>query len=136
MYVADASVWVSASPAGDRFHVSSRRFFETFGVTEQRLFEPTLMLVEVAGALARQGTNASAVMALLARIHSLPELSLTDLDEEMAGSAARIAWQRRTRGSDAVYIALAETLDVPLVTWDRRQAEAAGARALTRDAVS
>ena len=135
MFVVDASVWVSAALDGDRFHTASRRFFGTF-TSERRLFEPTLMLVEVAGALARQGAPASAVLALLARFHSLPELFLSDLDDELAGSAARIALQRRTRGPDAVYIALAEALDVPLVTWDRRQAEAAGARALTPDAAS
>jgi predicted nucleic acid-binding protein len=40
--------------------------------------------------------------------------------------AARVALATGIRGSDAIYVALAEQLNAPLVTWDRQQLERAG----------
>jgi predicted nucleic acid-binding protein len=62
-----------------------------------------------------------AVDAVLA----LPALQLIALDEALARAAADIAARFRVRGGDAVYIATASTLPMPLVTWDMEQRERA-----------
>ena len=41
--------------------------------------------------------------------------------------AAEVAADLRLRGADAVYVAAARLLRVPLVTWDREQQQRAGA---------
>jgi predicted nucleic acid-binding protein len=51
---------------------------------------------------------------------------LIDLDRDLIVAAADIAIDLRLRGANAVYVALARRLDLPLVTWDREQRERAG----------
>jgi predicted nucleic acid-binding protein len=47
------------------------------------------------------------------------------VDDVLAGTAARFATQLRLRGADAVYIAAAARLRLPLVTWDLEQRDRA-----------
>ena len=44
----------------------------------------------------------------------------------VARAAATLAGQLRVRGADAVYLAVAAALRLPLVTWDAEQRERAG----------
>jgi len=55
----------------------------------------------------------------------LPSLRLLTIDEELARAAAGLAARLRIRGADAVYIAAAAQLHLPLVTWDVEQRERA-----------
>ncbi len=57
-------------------------------------------------------------MRLLSR---LPALRIVAVDSELAEAAARLAGDQRLRGADAVYVALAKRLSLPLVTWDLEQ---------------
>jgi predicted nucleic acid-binding protein len=49
-------------------------------------------------------------------------------DGALWDAALGAAAARSLRGADAVYVALADLLDLPLVTWDREQRERAGRR--------
>ena len=51
----------------------------------------------------------------------LTELRLVPLDSRLGRSAAQLAAEIVLRGADAVYVATAHHLNVPLVTWDREQ---------------
>ena len=51
---------------------------------------------------------------------------LVAVDRQLADGAARLAARLRLRGADAVYVALAERLDLPLVTLDSQQLERGG----------
>ena len=87
---------------------------------------PHLLPVEVASALRRAQQSA----AVSADVASLAHRDLLDLDIRLhayAPLAARV-WQLRSTVSsdDAWYVALAEALDAPLATLDRRLARAAG----------
>src|SRR5207247_528145 len=55
----------------------------------------------------------------------LPSLRLLTIGEELARAAAGLAARLRIRGADAVYIAAAAQLHLPLVTWDVEQRERA-----------
>jgi predicted nucleic acid-binding protein len=46
--------------------------------------------------------------------------------------AARCALDLRLRGADAVYVAVAHSLQVPLITWDREQLTRAAGRIAVR----
>ena len=46
-----------------------------------------------------------------------------DISRELAKSSAEVARIAALRGSDAIYVALAAHLDVPLVSWDTQQRE-------------
>lgn len=49
-----------------------------------------------------------------------------ELDDDLALAAARAAARCRIRAGDALYVALAQELAVPLITWDRQLLDRAG----------
>src|SRR5438552_3680622 len=53
------------------------------------------------------------------------------LDRALAGVAAQLAADLQLRGADAVYVAVAFQLNIPLVTWDVQQQQRGVSRVLT-----
>jgi predicted nucleic acid-binding protein len=56
-----------------------------------------------------------------------PAFRIVPIDQALAEAAARHAADLFLRGADAVYVALAERLGVPLITWDNEQLARAAA---------
>jgi predicted nucleic acid-binding protein len=54
-------------------------------------------------------------------IQRLPTLRLVPIDADLALSAAELSGEHGMRGADALYVATALQLGVPLVTLDREQ---------------
>ena len=121
MYVVDASVWVSRFILSDEYHTQSRQWLEQRIRDRTPLFYPTIVLAEVAGAVARKTRRESDGLAALRVIRSLCGTRLFTTDIEAAEVAANVAAAFRLRGMDAIYIALAMRLSFPLVTWDGEQ---------------
>lgn len=122
----DASVWVSRLVAGDVHHARTRRWFERQDREASLLVVPALMLPEVAGAIARRTGDARLARRAMDRLLRLANLRLIPLDRVLAGSAASLAAGLKLRGTDAIYVAVAQLLNLPLVTWDREQLARAG----------
>lgn len=57
MIVVDANVWVSVALTADRFHAPSRTWLDAQVVGGERLVAPSIVLVEVSGAIARRSGN-------------------------------------------------------------------------------
>jgi predicted nucleic acid-binding protein len=121
--VVDASVWVSLLAADDVNHAATQLWFERQIAAGADFLAPTLVLVEVAGAMARRTGDASAGMRAADRVRRLPGLELVALTVDDAEQAASLAARVALRGADAVYAALASARDRRLVTWDRQQRE-------------
>ncbi len=123
--VVDASVWVSVLVPQDVHHTQSRAWLEERMREGALLIAPVILLAEVGGAVARRtgesGLGRRAAEVLL----SLPNLRLVPVDDRVGYEAARLAAQLGLRGADAVYVATAALLGVPLVTWDIEQRERA-----------
>lgn len=92
------------------------------------LHAPHLMPVEVAEVL-RRGAAAMSEATVIAAIAHTRLMSLPVLLHPYTSSAQRV-WELRNNVSayDAWYVALAESLDAPLVTLDRRLSRATGPR--------
>jgi predicted nucleic acid-binding protein len=121
MVVADASVWISSLLSGDVNHVVSRQWIRRWTRAGGAIVVPTLFLAEVAGAMARQTGQTRLGLRAVTDILASPRIRLDALDRTLAEAAARHAASLPLKGADAVYVALAEQLGVPLVTWDREQ---------------
>jgi len=116
--VVDASVWVSRL-TNQASSATSRRWLERQGNTGLLTWVPNLCLAEVAGAIARlSGDPLQGLNAVRIEILRFPHLRVVPLDETLGNRAMELAAHLRLRGSDAVYVATAESLAVPLVTWD------------------
>jgi predicted nucleic acid-binding protein len=128
MVVVDASVWTARLVAQDIFHAPASRWMAERRAENTLLVSPSLMLAEVAGAISRRtGDRALAERALQALIQ-LPGLRLVEMENALALSAGKLAASLGLRGADAIYVAVAETLDLPLCTLDEEQARRAAYR--------
>lgn len=119
--VVDASVMVAVFHAADPFHQQSRAWLLQYLLGRGVLFAPILLLSEVAGALARRTGDPGIGWQAAKHLWSLRSLTIVDIREHFGHESYRAAAELRLRDADAVYVALAEMLSVPLVTWDQEQ---------------
>ena len=122
MKVLDASVLVEYLGAGDRGAVVRRRLRATPGW----LWAPHLVDAEVGHAL-RAGVRAGRITQKAAR-GALEDLTQMRLQRVSHHLLLERAWKLRDNVSfyDALYVALAETREAPLLTCDARLARAPG----------
>jgi predicted nucleic acid-binding protein len=121
MIVVDASVWVSRFLPDDAFHQVSRTWLIETSTAGKALIAPTIMLAELSGSIARRTGNEQLGYLIVQQIRQLPTLQLIAVDDVLGQMAAQIASTYRLRGADAVYLAVAQRLQIPLVSWDREQ---------------
>jgi predicted nucleic acid-binding protein len=125
MPVLDASVVVEYLASGE--HAEAAR--ERIRAEAHTNWVPQLIDAEVGHAL-RRAVKLGQLDADLAReaLWELPELPLHRVSHELL---IRYAWELRDNVSfyDALYVALAEMIDQPLITFDARLARASGIQA-------
>ena len=125
MIVVDAGVWVSHLIQQDVHHAASRRWLVTVINQGEGIAAPGLLLAEVAGAVARRTGQPQLGHRAAEHITATPGLRLVSGQRELAVAAASLAAELQLRGPDAMYAALAQHLEIPLVTWDKEQLERA-----------
>ncbi len=118
MIVVDASVFTSVYVQADTHHGPSRQWLRRYVLSGQRLVAPPLLAVEVASAVARRTNDSACGEHALNGLLQLSALRLITINRRLYIAAARLACDLRLRGADAVYVAVAERLGVPLITWD------------------
>jgi len=124
--VVDASIWVSRLVSADVHHPVSETWLETFVGGGGQCVAPVLLLAEVAGAISRRTTEARLGQAALKLLLRMPALRIVNVERRLGTSAAQLAADLGLRGADAVYVALARQLKVPLITWDQEQLDRTG----------
>jgi predicted nucleic acid-binding protein len=123
--VVDASVVVSRLVPHDVHHEASRRWLTRHVAEGGLVIAPALLLPEVAGAVARRTGEPRLARRAVDAVLRLPALRLIPVDDFLARTAARLAGRLRVRGADAIYIAAAVGLRLPLITWDIEQRDRA-----------
>lgn len=118
MFTIDASVWVNAESPGEPSQADSRAFIHIISTRAIPTFVPTLVVPEIAGAIARVRGDAALAGRLALALQGLP-LGWIALDESLARTAADLAAAHRLRGTDSVYAAVALTNNCDLVSLDR-----------------
>ncbi|HEX2392164.1 MAG TPA: type II toxin-antitoxin system VapC family toxin [Solirubrobacterales bacterium] len=120
MPVVDASVIVEFVAFGERREAAERRLRED----DEALWAPHLLDAEVGHALRRAVRHAALDPATAGEaLWRLDELPLRRVSHEVL---VHYAWELRENVSfyDGLYVALAEILDEPLITFDARLARA------------
>jgi predicted nucleic acid-binding protein len=121
----DASVWVARLVQGDHYHAISRQWLEEQRLKGVFLVSPGLLLVEVAGAIARRTGDAQLARRAVSALKDIGALTLVSMEADLVELAAEVAADLGLRGADALYLALAARLGIPLATLDQYQRERA-----------
>jgi predicted nucleic acid-binding protein len=121
MIVVDASVWVSALTRFDVHHAASRDWYQRRIASGLSILAPTLLFVEVAGAISRLTGSPLEGYRAVRLIRRTPDLDLVPLDTKLSLRAVQCAADLGLRGADAAYVGLALDEKVPLITWDTEQ---------------
>ena len=125
--VIDASVIVSQLVPHDVHHAASRLWLARHIDAGGMVVAPAVLLAEVAGAIARRTGQTRLARRAARGLLGMSALRVVPVDHALAQLAATVAARFRVRGVDAIYIAAAAGLGLPLVTWDVEQRERAAA---------
>lgn len=123
--VVDASVWVSRLVENDEFHIPVKGWMNAQREQGATFVSPSLLLAEVGGVISRVTGKPEHGLNAIQKIENLPDVRIVDMDKALMDDASRIAAQYGVRGADSIYIAVASTLKIPLVTFDIDQREKA-----------
>lgn len=123
MYVVDASVWVSRFVPSDVFHEPSYDWLRGVIGSGELIVSPAVLLPELAGAISRRTGSAGLTAQAATLVEQVPTMRLVVVDEVLARLAADLAGKIRVKGTDSLYVALAQRAGFTLVTWDREQLE-------------
>lgn len=117
--VIDASAAMAAFVPTEPGHAASVDLLARCRAGTLKLVMPTVALPEIAAALARASVTGEDCRDVCAALLGVCGVAVVSLDNVVALQAADIAATCRMRGADACYVALAEMLNVPVVTLDR-----------------
>jgi predicted nucleic acid-binding protein len=122
VHTVDASVWVASLRQEEPFHNDAVAYFREIASTGISIAAPTILLSEVACAVARRTQNselgAQASALILEYDPQLIDVTLAAVQE-----ATLLGCESFLRSSDALYVWVAQQVGAPLITADREMAE-------------
>ena len=121
LVVLDASAWVSRILLQDSNHPAALSWINQHLLNGGLFVAPILLVTETAATVSRiTGLSARGHLAA-SQLYAMPEMSLVQIDQALVDEATDLATDLRLRGADAYYVAVAKTLGLSLVTFDREQ---------------
>ena len=120
-YTVDASVFVNAFNPHEEGHAESLQILSAIQERGDPVIVPTLLVPEVASAVARATGDSDGAIQYVNATAALPHLTLVSLTTAVARQAAALAAAHRLRGADAVYVAVARRYGTTLVSRDGEQ---------------
>ncbi|HJT57504.1 MAG TPA: type II toxin-antitoxin system VapC family toxin [Ktedonobacteraceae bacterium] len=123
--VVDASVWVSWLRPVDINHSPSLIWMDHYIAKDGFLTAPTFFLVEVAASISRQTGQVMRAREAINQLRAISKIQIVAMDSALVEAAIDVATHLQLRAGDAIYVALARQLNIPLVSWDKEQLQKA-----------
>jgi predicted nucleic acid-binding protein len=120
-FTIDASVFVNAFNPHEEGHAESLAALTAIQERGDPVIVPTLLLPEIAAAVARASHDSDGALAYAHATAGLSHLTLVALTPTMARQAAELAATHRLRGADSIYVAVARRYGTTLVSRDEEQ---------------
>lgn len=119
--VVDASVWVAFFIPADIAHRASFTWISQHTANGGKVIAPAILLTEVAAAISRRLEQPDTALHTANTLEQLPSAAFIAMDSTLMKEATNIAARLGIRGADAIYVAVAKQLDIPLLTLDEEQ---------------
>jgi predicted nucleic acid-binding protein len=121
MVVIDASVWASSLLQHDSNYHAARNWIGSHIANGGSFVAPLLLVIEISATISRVTQDAKSGRAAASHLYSFPHMRLVPMDQILVDEAVDLAAQFHLRGADALYVAVAKELSIPLVTFDAEQ---------------
>ena len=125
MIVLDASAWLGTLFPDELHHLTSLAWMDHTLVSGEDISVPSLFLAEIGGAIIRRIHDAQEATRNIGLVRTGAMFTIVNIDP-LLDLIIDTPITASLRGADAVYVALARRLEVPLVTWDREIGRKAG----------
>jgi predicted nucleic acid-binding protein len=122
----DTSVFAAATLRHEVAHQVADRLMHMLAQDQTKIAVPSILIPEIMSALQRNKYPLPRIRQLVLAYRS-PHLMIVPVDLQLADEAGEIAILQGTKGSDSIFLALARSLTVPLLTLDREQQDRAPA---------
>ena len=119
--VVDASVWIARFVPSDVFHDSVKSWINDQLEDGVEFISPSLLLAEIGGAISRRTSDPELALRTIEQLEKTPNVRIVDMDQSLVHEASRLSAKIGLRGADAVYVATAAKLKIPLVTFNVEQ---------------
>lgn len=123
--VIDTSAWVSRLLPHDANHRAARTWIDNHILNGGFFVAPIILVIEVASAIAREtlppNDPQTDAHKAVSQLYTLPIMRLVPMDQGLVDEATNLAADHKIRGADALFVAVARQLGVPLVTFDKYQ---------------
>ena len=123
MYCVDASVIVSAALGSEHHSERSRMFFTQALEANAKFLVPEFTVPEIASATLRATQKKLAVYHFIKFFRNLDQFLFVSVERLLSDRATGIVLETGLRPGDALYVALAASYGIPLVTLDKEQLE-------------
>lgn len=124
--VVDASVWVRAIMPHEDHHESSKRFLRSAIRRGVMIHASVLVPIEVGASIMRRTHDYARARQVVRDMLAMPLMILYPVDTPLMLRSIRLAFTCKLRGADAIYVALADALQMSLVSWDGEHLQRAG----------
>lgn len=124
-FVVDASIFVASALSEEPQHAGAFAFLEAAVQAQITRLAPAIIAAEVMGAIARRTGRPLLARRFFAVLRARPEFVVLPVDATLGDEAGEVAALQGIKGCDAIYVALARTRAIPLITLDREQQERA-----------
>src|SRR5579864_1469575 len=119
--VADASVWVSWLSPLESNYSSSNTWMERFNASRGQFVAPSFLQIEIAASISRKTGQITKALAAVEALNSIDTMQVLPLDASLVQTATDVAINLQMRAGDAIYVALARQMNIPLISWDKDQ---------------
>lgn len=113
-------------------HITSSLWVERFTDQGGLLVPPSFFLIEVAAGVSRQTKQPNVSKKAIEDLNNSNVIQFISLDEVLTQAAIDVATTLQLRAGDAIYVALARQLNIPLISWDKEQLQKASTIITTR----
>ncbi len=123
MYCLDASVITNSFIEKEEHHKYSKNLLSKIKKENLLVVLPEIAIPEIASSIARETQDSNIALEFTQSLRAVENFVFIAVDEKISNLSAKIAAERRIKGSDSIYVAVAYATKAKLITLDEEQKE-------------